>query len=491
MADDTESTPLDEAIAAYLKEEESGGRPDREEWIRRYPQLAGELRDFFEDHEGFQSLAGGDDRSDAQRTAHIDLMKKPFRPDGMGKGPSLRGKAPEVEAKRFGDYELGDEIARGAMGVVYRARQISLDRPVALKMMLETSFAEPEDVRRFRLEARAAGRLEHPHIVPIYDVGECNGRQYYTMRWISGGDLDDAMAQLGQDPRRMARLLATIARAVDHAHQHGILHRDLKPANILLDAEGAPHVADFGLAKRMDDPSALTLTGRVMGTAAYMSPEQASGNTKRVTAASDVYSLGAIFYEMLTGEPPFTGDNAMEVLLRVREEEPVHPVLRNPGADRGLATICMKCLEKKPDLRYATAKSLAEDLDAWLEKRPILARPPSVVRRLSGWAGRHPVAIVAATMALILPATAIIAVRWQQKSSAAQGSLVTESRDFLLRKSRTVDLALALMGKGRHAMARQLFEEVIQDSTDPMDVMDAEDGLRKLAELEKSAERSR
>jgi len=355
--------------------------------------------------------------------------------------------------------------------------------------MLETSFADPEDVRRFRQEAKAAGRLEHPNIVPIYDVGDCHGRQYYTMRLIPGGDLSGVIDGLRRDPRRAACMLATIARAVDHAHQHGILHRDLKPANILLDAEGVPHVADFGLAKRMDDPGTLTMTGQVMGTASYMSPEQASGDTKRVTPASDVYSLGAIFYEILTGEAPFSGASAMEVILKVREEEPVHPVSRNPDADRDLATICMKCLEKRPEQRYATAKSLAEDLDAWLEKRPILARPPSLVRRLSRWAGRHPALVAAGTTAIILSSTALFTGLWQQSGSMAGDPMMAKSAGLSLDKSRTVDLAYALMDKKEYPMARQLFEKVIKDSKEPVDIMDAERGLEKLAELERMAQK--
>ena len=405
-------------------------------------------------------------------TVHIDLMKnKP----GPSKAATVKMQIPvkseqQADAKGFGDYELGDEIARGAMGIVYRARQISLDRPVALKMMLETSFADPEDVRRFQLEAKAAGRLDHANIVPIYDVGDCNGRQYYAMRLVTGGDLGDVMADLRKDQRRAAHMVITIARAVDHAHQKGILHRDLKPANILLDAEGAPHVADFGLAKRMDDPGSLTMSGRVMGTAAYMSPEQASGDTKRVTPASDVYSLGAIFYQMLTGEPPFSGDNAMEILVKVREGEPVHPVARNPGIDRELATICLKCLEKKPDLRYASAKRLAEDLEAWLEKRPILARPPSVVRRFSRWAGRHPsmVAIVAVVLVFL-------------GSTAGATVLVLKSH-----RIRLVDTAHAQVGKGQYGKARENYHLVIRDPPSPEELQEAEEGLRRLDNMEKA-----
>jgi len=297
------------------------------------------------------------------------------------------------EKIRFGDYELEGEIARGGMGIVYRARQISLNRPVALKLMLESSIANPEDVHRFQQEARAAEQLDHENIVPIYDVGIHQGRPYYTMRLIPGGNLLAVLGELRQNPRRAAQLMMTIARAVEYAHQQGILHCDLKPENILLDSNGTPHIADFGLAKRLDDSKPIALSGDFLGSVLYISPEQAAGSTKQLTPASDIYSLGAIFYEMLTGDPPFLADSAMELLLKLQEQEPIHPQKRNPNIDRDLATICMKCLEKRPELRYPTAKSLTDDLEAWLDNRPIQARPPSWVRRLSQSVWHHPIMV--------------------------------------------------------------------------------------------------
>jgi serine/threonine protein kinase len=288
----------------------------------------------------------------------------------------------------FGDYELLDEIARGGMGVVYRARRRGLTRVEALKMVLSGEFASASEARRFRLEAELAANLDHPNIVPIYDVGVHEGRPFFSMKYIDGGNLARVIARFLEDPRAAARLVATVARAIDHAHRHGAVHCDLKPANILLDAEGRPYVSDFGLARRVGDESGLTPTGAVLGTPSYMAPEQASGDRSEVTGAADVYGLGAILYELLAGRPPFRAATQVETVMQVLEREPIPPTVIRPAAPRELETICLKCLEKLPRDRYPSAGALADHLDQYLRGESIDATSPwQQIRR---WNRREP-----------------------------------------------------------------------------------------------------
>jgi hypothetical protein len=303
----------------------------------------------------------------------------------------------------FADYELLEEIAHGGMGIVYKARQLSLNRPVALKMIRSGLFASEEEVKRFCIEAEAAANLHHPNIVPIYETGEHDGRHYFSMRFVEAGNLAQQIGKFRNDLKAAAQLLASVARAVHHAHERGILHRDLKPSNILLDVHGQPHVTDFGLAKRMAQVSDLTQSGLPLGTPSYMPPEQAQG--KQIERTADVYSLGAIIYAFLTGRAPFQAKTPAAVYDLIINQEPRPPSALGAPVDRDLETICLKCLEKDPQRRYSTAQALAEDLERWLANQPIDARRGSVLDRIVKWRKRQPaLASVCLALALVVAA---------------------------------------------------------------------------------------
>ncbi|MCE9563629.1 MAG: protein kinase [Planctomycetes bacterium] len=322
----------------------------------------------------------------------------------------------------IGDYELLEEIAHGGMGVVFKAKQASLNRVVAVKMILKGELATPADVQRFRAEAEAAAQLDHPNIVPIYEIGEHQGRHYFSMRLIEGSALRPAN---WSEPRKAGRLVATIAHAVHYAHQRGILHRDVKPANILIDEHGEPHVMDFGLAKRVDKDVGATRTGAVVGTPSYMPPEQARGE-KGLTVAVDIYSLGAVLYELLTGRPPFKGDSVMATLLQVLEQEPVRPRTLNRSIDRDLEVICLKCLDKDPKQRYGSAEQLADDLKRWLDGEPIHARPAAVWELGLKWAKRRPAmaGLLAALAGVFVIGVGLVLWQWG-RAETANGELRT------------------------------------------------------------------
>jgi len=298
--------------------------------------------------------------------------------------------------RTFGTYELLEEVARGGMGIVYRARQMQIDRNVAVKVLAAGLFASPDFVKRFRTEAEAVASLDHPNIVPIYEVGECEGHPFFSMKFVEGGSLakrvssnqfsvfsadhtttGDKLNTEHWTLNTIATLVAKLARAVHYAHQRGILHRDIKPGNVLLDPQGEPHLTDFGLAKLVEKDSTLTRTMAMLGTPSYMSPEQARGEARQLTTAVDVYGLGAVFYELLTGQPPFAGGTTMETVRMVLDQEPRRPTAVRPGIDRDLETICLKCLEKDPVRRYSSAEAVAADLERWQRHEPILARPQS------------------------------------------------------------------------------------------------------------------
>ena len=285
----------------------------------------------------------------------------------------------------FGDYRLIEEVGRGGMGVVYRAEQISLGRQVAVKMILKDQLASESERQRFFAEARATARLQHTGIVPVYDVGEIDGRPYFAMQYIQGRTLQELINTHSVDERQSVRVVAMIAQAVDFAHQNGILHRDIKPSNILVDSNGIARLTDFGLAKHTDAGESLTRTGVVLGTPSYMSPEQASGRMGNISPASDVYSLGSVLYHALTGRPPFVGKTTMDMLLQVMEQDPPNPRLLNPKIDRDLEMVLVRCLQKPPDLRYPSAAKLASDLNAYLKDEPISARSGQFAQVVARW----------------------------------------------------------------------------------------------------------
>ena len=274
---------------------------------------------------------------------------------------------------KFGDYELLEELGRGGMGIVYRARQKSLNRIVAIKMILRGELASEQDRERFESEARSVAKLQHPNIVPVYEIGETNGRAYFCMKYIEGQTLSQKLMSGVLDQRAAAALLAKVSRAIHYAHTQGVLHRDLKPSNILIDQDGEPHVSDFGLAKRITDASTITKTGAAIGTPSYMAPEQAVGARGTVGPASDVYGLGCILYHTLVGRPPFQAATAVDTLLMVLDQEPIPPRMLSRNVDRSLEMIALKCLQKPIDLRYDSAESLARDLEAFLKDEPMSA----------------------------------------------------------------------------------------------------------------------
>jgi serine/threonine-protein kinase len=446
---------LDEAVVAYLEAVEARQAPDPQAWLDRYPELAAELADFFADRDRVgrwteplrQAVLGATAGAAGDRTA-----------------PAITG-AVGGPGRSFGEYELLEEIGQGGMGVIYKARHRRLKRLVALKRIRAGQLAAADDVQRFHQEAEAAASFDHPHLVPIYEVGEHDGQHYFCMKLIDGGSLaqrlaefrlpvipgqtgkDDngrvwSRAEIDQRKAHIVHLLIQVARAVHYAHQRGIIHRDLKPANILLqkaesrrpkadsgespsDSAAAfglrpsafsPMVTDFGLAKRVAGPgeAELTQSGAIVGTPAYMAPEQAAGQ-KRLSTAVDVYSLGVILYELLTGRPPFRGATMLETLHQVQEREPERPRALNRLVDRDLENICLKCLEKEPPRRYGSAEALAEDLERWREGKPVRARPVGNAERLWRWCRRHPAAagllVTAAVLLYGLTATALVIAR--------------------------------------------------------------------------------
>ena len=354
----------------YLARLQAGEVPDREKLLREHPDLASAL-------EVLETLE--------------DVAPSP----PVGAAPS-ENETPDASStlgelpRPFGQYELLGEIGRGGMGVVYKARQAGLDRSVAIKMILASHLASPEHVRRFQAEAKAAARVQHSGIVHIHDVGQLHGQHYFAMEYIEGESLAQRIAEKPLDLKSAVRLLATVARAVEHLHQQGIVHRDLKPPNILLDTAGEPCLTDFGLAKVFAPDSEITATGVIAGSPPYMAPEQAAGRSRDVGPATDIYSLGAILFELLTGQPPFRRDNPLDTLMEVLSREPMLPRRLNPRVPRELELICLKCLAKSPADRYSSAGALADDLESFARGEALQVRPPHLGQRLWGWTRRQP-----------------------------------------------------------------------------------------------------
>ena len=367
----------DERLAALLMEltdSSRAGPADLDALTREHPDLAAELRELWGAAQIAEALAGP---AVAGNEEDIDGDPTILWGSADEARPSLAWARPA--SRVVGDCELIEELGRGGMGVVYKARERGLGRVVALKMLLRGGSASANDLARFRAEAESAARLDHPQIVPIHAVGDHEGLPYFTMSFVEGTTLARRLADGPIPPAEAAALLAPVCRAIDYAHRRGVLHRDLKPSNILIDREGTPLVSDFGLAKRIDADAGLTHSGDVVGTPSYMPPEQAVGGRGAIGPAADVYSLGAILYQMLTGRPPFQAARPLDTILQVLEQDPLPPRLLNPKADRDLEMIALKCLQKPIDLRYPGAGALADDLEAYLAGEPISARSTRLV----------------------------------------------------------------------------------------------------------------
>jgi tetratricopeptide (TPR) repeat protein len=396
---------LDAVLGDFFDAQRRGEPADRAALLRDHPDLADDLAAFFADEDRMARITGPlrDGPGDAARVATIP------------------------------GYTIVREIARGGMGLVYEARQHRPGRRVALKVMRAGLFATPDDLRRFRNEAESAATLDHPNIVPIYEVGEHDGHPYFSMKLVEGGTLADRLADFRDDPRAAARLIATVARAVHHAHQRGILHRDLKPSNILLDAGATPFVADFGLAKRLGGDD-LTQSGNVLGSPPYMAPEQAAPRPGGVTVATDVYGLGAILYATLTGRPPFRGETITETLNLVGTRDPEPPSRLNPRVTRDLEAVTLKSLEKEPTLRYPSAAALAEDLDRILAGEHVIARQPSRLEVLARWCRRNPMLATMGFATFLLSVTtlavltvSLIRIRDRERAARDEASRAVEN----------------------------------------------------------------
>src|SRR5262245_47672865 len=375
---------------------ESGGTP--EEACRTCPELLPQLR------AGWQRLRALE--------AEIGALFPPSPVFDGATPPPL----PRADLPRIPGYHVQEEVGRGGMGVVYKAWHRRLNRAVAVKMLLAGPYARPEELERFLREAEAVASLRHPNVVQIYDVGDLDGRPYFTMEYVEGGSLAQKLAGTPQPADQAAALVAALAGAIQVAHQSGIVHRDLKPANILLTADGTPKVTDFGLASRLEG-GGLTLTGHPVGTPSYAAPEQGRGGDA-IGPATDVYALGAILYELLTGRPPFRAETAAATLQQVVTEDPVPPSRLNPRVPRDLETICLKCLFKEPAHRYASAVALADDLRRFGEGQPIQARPLSWGGRLWRWGRRKPAAAALVVTALALVGLAIGGGLWLERQQA-------------------------------------------------------------------------
>ncbi|MFL5243004.1 MAG: serine/threonine-protein kinase [Gemmataceae bacterium] len=378
-------SPAFDQLNDYLEELQSGSPPEKAKFLAEHPELAS----FVASLEALQYLSPGAPVTTVP-AKHPDPVTVPFveGPDhslaATAEADGLPGALTD-----FGKYELLGELGRGGMGVVYKARQKDLDRLVAIKMILSSRLASAEHVSRFHAEARSTARIQHPHIVQVYETGQIHGQNYFAMEYIDGPNLGDMARDKKPSPEQAVRLLLPVVRAVGHLHAEGLIHRDLKPTNIIVDPQNRPVLTDFGLAKILDADSRLTCTGDVVGTPSYMAPEQATGS-RDMGPWSDVYSLGAILYELLTGRPPFRAATPLDTLVQVMEGEPILPRELNPEIPRKLELICLKCLDKARERRYTDAAALAEDLEHFVHGDPVEAQPQGWLQSLTRWSRRQP-----------------------------------------------------------------------------------------------------
>jgi WD40 repeat protein len=416
---------LEVIYGEYLLHEENGEDPAADHFLARFPTYAPRLRLQLQLHRALEESAA--ESSDATGGAYLDTPAA---------SPSADA---ELDIVGLPGYEFLEVLGRGSTGLVWKARHRSLNRIVAIKTIHSDIADEPERLARFRAEGQAAARLQHPNIVQIYEVGEHRGRPFFSLEFVDGGSIAERLQASPLAPRDAAEIVCTLARAAQHAHEHGIVHRDLKPANVLLTSTGIPKIADFGLAKQLQLEQSQTQTGAIIGTPSYMAPEQAQGLSSVVGPATDVYALGAILFEMITGRPPFRAATLLETLEQVRSMEVVSPRRLLPKLPRDLETICLKCLQKEPERRYGTALELADDLRRFLNGEPIRARPISRLARTARWCRRNPMlAAASGSAAALLVAAAVLSVSFGLYYRHAETSLSN-----ILRQQRTEAAALA------------------------------------------------
>jgi WD40 repeat protein len=396
---------LDALIATIYEAIDAGRHLDPDEWIGRFPEFSGELKEFFADlgmgdrlNEQFGPTGATGSSATVSIARHRERIEAASRLVEPGQVPDRGG-----VAGSFNRYSLLRKIGEGGQGEVWKALQSNPTCLVALKILRGGFLASADDVRRFREEAELIASLDHPHIVPVYEVGECQGRHFFSMKLMAGGRLTDRLSAYHDQPEAIAALMIELAEAVQHAHQHGVIHRDLKPSNIVFDSSDRAYLTDFGLAKRTGEDADCTVTGSIVGTAAYMSPEQASGQKGAVSTLSDVYGLGAVLYSLLTTRAPFLGNTVTDILVQVRERVPDPPSRIRTRVPRDLETICLKCLNKEPKERYKSAQEMVDDLNRWREGRPIKARPVGQLERLGKWCRRRP-SLAASLASLVLVA---------------------------------------------------------------------------------------
>ena len=458
---------LDDVLTVYFKAVDAGQAPEREELFDLHPEIATELRDFFQSQDRLDQFAAP--LRPVAQAARQDLIdtrvqdKTPYTTEDVGTHNVVG---------IVGDYEILEEIAQGGMGVVYKASHRQLHRFVALKLLLAGPFARQIDLLRFRSETEIVASLDHPNIVPIYDVGEHDRQPYFSMKLIEGGSLAMYADRFIIYPHAAAELLVILARAVHHAHQRGILHRDLKPSNVLLDRDGQPHLTDFGLARWVAGDKGLSHSGAIVGTPSYMAPEQMMGQRHLVTTASDVYGLGAILFYLLTGRPPFQGRTPLETMQRALEREPEKPRDCNPLVPRDLEIICLRCLAKDPRARYASAQDLADDLSRFLDGSPIQARTASRLERIQKWVRRKPAqAALVAVSTIALVALLAGALVYEHRLRGAWAEAESNAGDARRQKDRA---------DANYRQARETLRRILQKSKD-RDLA----GVPRLHELER------